>query len=136
MSRSNSNHNYANGNNARLSMIAEDENAVPSAADPKLARTSNRSHNRRWSDQPPRHSYEPSPPEYDVWDKSRPDRRRRMNRLQNNPHIVKRGGWKRLLVILLLLLAVVIALGVGLGVDLTRNKQRYTLLREAFSTFD
>ena len=118
----------ANGSsdNARLSMIAEDENAVPpTPSNPKLIRTSNRSHHRRWSDQPPRHSFEPSPPEYDISDKHSPERRRTWFGLRSNPQIVKRGGWKRLLVLLLVLLAVIIALAVGLGVGLTHRNNRY-----------
>jgi len=38
-----------------------------------------------------------------------------------NRHISKRGGWKRLLLLLLLLLVLGIALGVGLGVGLKKR---------------
>ena len=117
---------HANGNgNNRLSIIAEDENQVPvSASNPKLIRTSNRSHHRKWSDQPPRHSFEASPPKYDVFNENQ--RKRRFFGWRNSPQIAKRGGWKRLLVLALVLLAIVIALAIGLGVGLTRQNDMYT----------
>ena len=125
MSRGRPSGDSANGN-SRLSVIAEDENQQPPRlANPKLVRTSNRSAYRRWGDLPPRHSFEAPPPGYERDLKEQPpEKSRRFFGLQNNPHIARRGGWKRLLIIILILVAIVIALGVGLGVGL-RRKDRY-----------
>ena len=127
MSRGTTSTDFANGN-TRLSIIAEDENqAPPTLSKPKFIRTSNRSHHRRWSDQPPRHSFEAPPPKYDILDENSPPRRTGLSAWKTNRHIVKRGGWKRLLILILVLLAITIALAVGLGVGLTRNHDRYIL---------
>jgi hypothetical protein len=46
--------------------------------------------------------------------------------VRNNKHIARRGGWKRLCIIVIVLLFVVIALAVGLGVGLkNKKKSRY-----------
>ena len=100
---------------ARLSIIEEDD--VPQ---PRSPRASHRPFNRRWKDDPPRHSFEASPPEYNVWDTEGPKGERLFD-LRNHKHIARRGGWKRLLLIILVIVAALIALAVGLGVGLTRK---------------
>lgn len=116
----------------RLSIIAEDEAHTPSNRRPSLLPslpssrsipTSHRPSHRRWTDNPPRPSYEASPPEYDVWDaNTTPSRRRRfVTGVRANRQVARRGGWKRLLIFLFVVLLVVIGLAVGLGVGLGRR---------------
>lgn len=102
---------------ARLSIIAEDSDAV--ADQPRQPRTSHRPFNRRWADDPPLANYEASPPEYDIWD----GREKRRFNVFNHTRLVRRGGWKRLGLILLITIVIIIALGVGLGVGLSRRNQ-------------
>lgn len=46
--------------------------------------------------------------------------------LRNHKQVAKRGGWKRLLIILALILLLIVGLGVGLGVGLSKKKsERY-----------
>lgn len=109
---------------ARLSVIAEDGDVpLPPRA---VTRTHHRPFSRRWNlGNPPRHSYEKSPPEYSLSDQS-PPKKRRFMALRNNKQLAKRGGWKRLLCIILLLIAVIVALAVGLSVGLKQhNRTRY-----------
>ncbi|KAL5431051.1 hypothetical protein PMIN07_009318 [Paraphaeosphaeria minitans] len=54
---------------------------------------------------------------YNVWSENE-----KFVALRNNKQIAKRGGWKRLLVILAIILLLVVALGVGLGVGLKKKK--------------
>ncbi|KAF2017881.1 hypothetical protein BU24DRAFT_161708 [Aaosphaeria arxii CBS 175.79] len=46
----------------------------------------------------------------------------KLSRLKNNKQIAKRGGWKRLLVIVAVVLACIIALAVGLAIGLKKKK--------------
>lgn len=103
----------------RLSIIVED-GFVPN--EPRQSRTSHRPFSRRWKDEPPRPSFEASPPEYNVWDAVGPKGERLLD-LRNHKHIAKRGGWKRFLLIILVTIAALVALGVGLGIGLTRKYQ-------------
>jgi hypothetical protein len=118
-----------------LSIIAEDENAAtppsrlrnlrspPSTSSPSVS-TSNRPYSRRWRDEPPSHSFEQPPPDYDVWDENAPKTRQQLlvEKLRGNKQLTKRGGWRRVLLYLIVLLAILVALAVGLGVGLsTRN---------------
>ena len=64
------------------------------------------------------------PPEYNVWDDVQGPRGEKLKDLRNHKHLVRRGGWKRLIIILVLVLALLTALGVGLGVGLTMRYQR------------
>ena len=102
---------------ARLSVIEEDGDAAPRPSSP---RASHRPFNRRWRDDPPRHSFEASPPEYNIWDTTGPKGERLFD-LRNHKHIAKRGGWKRLFLIILLVIAALVALSIGLGLGLTRS---------------
>jgi hypothetical protein len=66
------------------------------------------------------------PPSYNTSDDGRGEKERdrfaELRRgVEENRHISKRGGWRRLLLLLLLLLVIGIALGVGLGVGLKRR---------------
>ena len=102
----------------RLSIIDEDSDALrPTPSSPPT--TSHRPFSRRWHDKPPAAEYDRSPPTYSVWDVSGPRGERLMD-MRNNKYIVRRGGWKRLCIVLVILAAVSIALGVGLGIGLRR----------------
>jgi hypothetical protein len=54
---------------------------------------------------------------YSVWS----DGEKRFATLRNHKQIAKRGGWRKLTIILLILLAVVIALAVGLALGLKKK---------------
>ena len=103
--------------------------------EPRQPRTSHRPFNRRWKDNPPRPSFEASPPEYNVWDTSGPKGERLLD-LRNHKHLTKRGGWKRFLLIILLAIATVVALGVGLGIGLTRKNQMNEYVALLFLAID
>ncbi len=55
---------------------------------------------------------------YSVWS----DGEKKFSALRNHKQIAKRGGWRRLTIILAIILAIVIALGVGLGIGLKKKK--------------
>jgi hypothetical protein len=105
----------------RLSIIDENSDTLPPLpCTPATA--SHRPFSKRWRDSPPAVNHENSPPGYSVWDVSGPRGEKLMD-VRNNRYIVKRGGWKRLCLVLLILAALAIALGVGLGVGL-KNKHK------------
>ena len=111
--------------NKRLSIIAEDGD-IPSVPQPPN-RVHHRPYNRRWNiGDPPRHSYENSPPAYSVWSLTKP-KSEKFRDVRNNKIIVGRGGWRRILALALLVIATIIALVVGLVVGLRKghNHQRY-----------
>lgn len=54
---------------------------------------------------------------YSVWS----DGEKRFAALRNHKQIAKRGGWKRIVIVLLILLAIIIALAVGLAVGLKKK---------------
>ncbi|KAL9121884.1 MAG: hypothetical protein Q9187_001565 [Circinaria calcarea] len=108
----------------RLSIIAEDGDAPPVPKVP--ARAHHRPFNHRWNlGDPPRHSFEKSPPAYGVWNAPGPDLEtpEDVKTKKPNKHLQRRGGYGRLLAIALLVIATVVALVVGLVVGL-RKKER------------
>ena len=113
--------------NKRLSIIAEDGD-VPSVPQ-RPNRVHHRPHNSRWNiGDPPRHSFENSPPAYSVWSLTKP-RSDKLRDMKNNKFIVGRGGWRRILAFALLVIATIVALVVGLVVGLRRRHhgQRYSI---------
>ncbi|KAJ4292554.1 hypothetical protein N0V90_009217 [Kalmusia sp. IMI 367209] len=54
---------------------------------------------------------------YNVWSENE-----KFAALRNHKQIAKRGGWKKLLIILLIVLLLIIALGIGLGLGLKKKK--------------
>jgi hypothetical protein len=59
---------------------------------------------------------------YNVWSENE-----KFAVLRNHKQIAKRGGWKRLLIILAIVLLLIMALGVGLGVRLKNKSARYAI---------
>ncbi|KAJ4358054.1 uncharacterized protein N0V89_002633 [Didymosphaeria variabile] len=55
--------------------------------------------------------------------------------LRNHKQVAKRGGWKRLLIILAIIMLLIIALGVGLGVGLKKKKSESSSSNSGTSTF-
>ena len=102
---------------ARLSVIAED-GAVPQV--PEKSRN-NRTFSRGWAFNPPRHSFEESPPIYSFWDVTGP-KGEKLTDVRNNKYIAQRGGWRRICLIFFVVLAVILALAIGLGVGLHKKK--------------
>ncbi|MCJ1301538.1 hypothetical protein MMC08_004339 [Hypocenomyce scalaris] len=103
----------------RLSVIVEDGDAHVRTVPPKAY---HRPFSRNWYlGDPPRHSYEKSPPAYRVWNKPGP-RREKLADVRNNKFIARRGGWKRLLILALVIVAVLVALIVGLVLGLRKKK--------------
>ena len=101
---------------ARLSVIAED-GAMPPV--PEKSRN-NRTFSRGWAFNPPRHSFEESPPNYSFWDVTGP-KGEKLTDVRNNKYIAQRGGWRRICLIFFVLLAVILALAIGLGVGLHKK---------------
>ena len=101
---------------ARLSVIAED-GALPPV--PEKSRN-NRTFSRGWAFNPPRHSFEESPPNYSFWDVTGP-KGEKLTDVRNNKYIAQRGGWRRICLIFWLVLIAIIALAVGLAVGLHKN---------------
>ena len=105
----------------RLSIIAEDggpSEALPTTRPPKA---SHRPFNRRWHDDPPRHSFEASPPEYALGEVGS-SKAEALRRLRSNRQVARRGGWRRLVLALAIVTIILIALRVGMGVGLTRKQ--------------
>ena len=109
------------GGDARLSVIAEDGTTPAIPNNPR----NNRTFSRGWAfGNPPRHSFEKSPPQYSFWDVTGP-KGERLTDVRNNKYIARRGGWRRICLIALVVLAVIVALAVGLGIGLHKNHARY-----------
>ncbi|KAL8710783.1 MAG: hypothetical protein Q9225_007231 [Loekoesia sp. 1 TL-2023] len=101
---------------ARLSIIAEDGD-VP----PMPPKAHHRPFHRSWNlGDPPRISFETSPPKYSVWDATGP-KGEKLADVRNNKHIARRGGWKRICLIALLMIAVIVGLVVGLVFGLRKK---------------
>ena len=100
----------------RLSVIAED-GVLPQA--PGKSRN-NRTFSRGWAFNPPRHSFEESPPNYSFWDVTGP-KGEKLTDVRNNKYIARRGGWRRICLITLVVVAMLVALAVGLGVGLRKK---------------
>ncbi|KAL8834335.1 MAG: hypothetical protein Q9170_003789 [Blastenia crenularia] len=76
---------------------------------------------RRWNlGDPPRISFETSPPKYSVWDATGP-KGEKLSDVRNNKYIARRGGWKRMCLLALLAIGLIVALVVGLVVGLRRK---------------
>ncbi|KAL8774084.1 MAG: hypothetical protein Q9209_001192 [Squamulea sp. 1 TL-2023] len=107
--------------NVRLSIIDEDAASAP----PMPAKAHHRPFHRRWNlGDPPRSSFESPPPKYSVWDTMGP-KGEKLADVRNNKHIARRGGWRRIFLILLILLTIIVGLTVGLAIGL-RNKENTT----------
>ena len=107
----------------RLSVIDEDGDAAPPSSRIPHNKVLNRPFSRRFHfGDPPRHSFDSSPPKYSVWDVTGP-KGEKLQDVRNNKYIARRGGWTRLLVIGFVLFAVIIALVVGLAVGLRKNRK-------------
>lgn len=103
----------------RLSVIAEDGDAQP--APPIPPKASHRPFSKRFNHgDPPRHSYEKSPPPYSIWSVTGP-KGERLADLRRTERGRKRGGWRRLCLVALLVVAALVGLIVGLVIGL-RNK--------------
>ena len=125
--------------NKRLSVIAEDGSTLPPSQgrnhrgkppspvqSPPYTPTLQASHrpeSRQWTDKPPHHSADQSPPGYQHWNDATPlpRRLRFMGKVRGNKQIARRGGWKRLLILILILIILIIAVAVGLGVGLSQR---------------
>ena len=105
------------GVDARLSVIAED-GALPQI--PEKTRDT-RTFSRGWAFNPPRHSFEESPPNYSFWDVTGP-KGEKLTDVRNNKYIARRGGWRRICLIAFVVLAVLVALAVGLGIGLQKKR--------------
>ncbi|KAL8806149.1 MAG: hypothetical protein Q9182_001550 [Xanthomendoza sp. 2 TL-2023] len=101
----------------RLSIIEEDSASHP----PIPPRAHHRPFHRRWNlGDPPRSSFESPPPKYSVWDTMGP-KGEKLGDVRNNKHIARRGGWRRICLILLILLTLVVGLAVGLSIGLRKK---------------
>ncbi|KAL8799628.1 MAG: hypothetical protein Q9223_005293 [Gallowayella weberi] len=103
----------------RLSIIEED------AAHPSIPpRAHHRPFHRRWNlGDPPRSSFESPPPKYSVWDTMGP-KGEKLGDVRNNKHIARRGGWRRICLIMLILLTLVVGLAVGLSIGLRKQNSQ------------
>ncbi|KAL8924288.1 MAG: hypothetical protein Q9208_004069 [Pyrenodesmia sp. 3 TL-2023] len=112
-SRANSSHSPS----ARLSIIEEDADIPPM---PNKAH--HRPFHRYWNlGDPPRASFEKSPPTYSVWDEKGP-KGEKLSEVRNNKHIARRGGWKRICFVAFLVIAVIVGLAVGLTLGLRKKR--------------
>ncbi|KAL8709673.1 MAG: hypothetical protein Q9220_005613 [cf. Caloplaca sp. 1 TL-2023] len=101
---------------ARLSIIEEDGD-VP----PMPPKAHHRPFHRRWNlGDPPRISFETSPPKYSVWDATGP-KGEKLSDVRNNKHIARRGGWRRICLIALLVVTLIVALVMGLVFGLQKK---------------
>ncbi|CAL8583476.1 hypothetical protein XPA_009100 [Xanthoria parietina] len=104
--------------NVRLSIIEEDAASAPRMP----PRAHHRPFHRRWNlGDPPRSSFESPPPKYSVWDTMGP-KGEKLSDVRNNKHIARRGGWRRICLILLILLTLIVGLAVGLSIGLRKNR--------------
>ncbi|KAL8910973.1 MAG: hypothetical protein Q9171_003784 [Xanthocarpia ochracea] len=107
-----------NSPKVRLSIIEEDAASAP----PMPARAHHRPFHRRWNlGDPPRRSFESPPPKYSVWDTTGP-KGEKLAEMRNNKHIARRGGWRRICLILLILLTLIVGLAVGLTIGLRKKE--------------
>lgn len=106
----------------RLSVIMENGDAPPP---PVPVKASHRPHYRRWQlGSPPSFRFESPPPPYvEVLG----PHGEKLSDVRNNKHIARRGGWKRLCIIMFVLMIIVIALAVGLSVGLKKSRSRYVI---------
>lgn len=110
----------------RLSIIVEDGNLLP--PQPQKAHYFHRPFSRYWNavdDDPPRPSFDNSPPQYSLWDATGP-KTDRLRQVRQNHSRRRRGGWKRTVLIAIIVTVVAVALVVGLVIGLKKNAKRYT----------
>lgn len=75
-------------------------------------------------DDPPRPSFDKSPPQYSLWDATGPKGERLWGARENH-HKGRRGGWRRTMLIAIIVTLVAVALVVGLVVGLKKRAKRY-----------
>ncbi|KAI9682282.1 MAG: hypothetical protein M1817_000336 [Caeruleum heppii] len=94
---------------------------APSPSPPIPPKASHRPYARRFLGSPPRFGHESPPPPYSPYSSVTGPNGEKLSDVRNNKFIARRGGWKRLcLIIGALILA--LALGVGLGVGLRKKR--------------
>ena len=76
-------------------------------------------------DDPPRPSFDKSPPQYSLWDATGP-KGERLWEVRENHHGERRGGWKRTMLIAIIVTVAAVALVVGLVIGLKKNAKRYS----------
>ncbi|KAG8533851.1 uncharacterized protein KY384_001592 [Bacidia gigantensis] len=106
----------------RLSVIDEDQPSPPEPPQAHSTPSHRPFHQRFGLGEPPRYSNGDGPPKYSFWDITGP-KGEKFDDLRNNAYIAKRGGLKRICLILSFLLILLIALAVGLGVGLSQKKK-------------
>lgn len=110
----------------RLSIIVEDGNLPP--PQPQKAHYFHRPFSRYWNlvdDDPPRPSFDKSPPQYSLWDATGP-KGERLWEVRENHHGGRRGAWKRTMLIAIIVTVAAVALVVGLVIGLKKNAKRYS----------
>lgn len=119
-----------------LPAISEDSASFLEPRSPPAipARALNRPSTKIWAlGAPPLHTYD-QPPPYNFDDVFGPNGEkladvRKQKGIRDKKWFAKRGGWKRLALIALVLITFIVALGVGLGVGLTKkHSSSYVLL--------
>lgn len=75
-------------------------------------------------DDPPRPSFDKSPPQYSLWDATGP-KGERLWEVRENHHGGRRG-WKRTMIIAIIVTVAAVALVVGLVIGLKKNAKRYS----------
>lgn len=109
----------------RLSIIVEDGSLPP--PQPQKAHYFHRPFSRHWNlvdDDPPRPSFDKSPPQYSLWDTTGP-KGERLWEVRKCHYEGRRGGWKRTMLIAIIVAVAVVALVVGLVIGLKKNAKRY-----------
>ena len=106
----------------RLATILESGNNAP----PVPPRAANRpSPKRHLLGYTSRHNSDHSPPPYTTYATVVGPSGEKFVDIRNNRHIAKRGGWKRLCILIVVVLVVIVALIVGLAVGLGKKRARY-----------
>lgn len=114
----------------RLSVIAEDGDVQP--APPIPPKAAHRPLAKRFHlGDPPRHSYEKPPPPYSVWTNVTGPKGERLVDVRRKPHIVRRGGWRRLCVVAFVVIALLVGLIVGLVVGLRKKNSNESVFQHA-----
>ena len=111
----------------RLSVIEEDQPSPPHQQLEDLPERPLRAHHRPWHQrfglgEPPTYRTGGSPPGYTFWDVKGP-KGEKFEDLRNNAYIARRGGWRRLCIILWILVLAIVALSVGLGIGLNKKSK-------------
>ena len=110
------------GGDTRLSVIAEDGNVHPPPPIPP--RAAHRPFAKRFHlGDPPRHSYEKSPPPYSIWTNVVGPKGEHLADVRWNKRN-SRGGWRRLCLVTVAVVVVVAGLIVGLVIGLQKSQNR------------